>query len=174
LIQALCATSLLSLLAWQAVAQSAMPQPANPQPGSLRMPVASGCLSSPFGPRHAVGPRAPAAFHTGVDLPAPAGGKVFAVAPGQVMGIHKRGPGGLEVVVRHDGFTAIYSHLGRVTPALAEGRGKLAAGEELGVVGRTGVTYGTHLFFEVIVDGKPVDPAPLLGAGFCPAAKTTR
>ncbi len=83
------------------------------------------------------------------------------------MSIHKRGAGGLEVIVRHDGFTAIYSHLGRVTPALAEGKATVAAGEELGVVGRTGVTYGTHLFFEVLVDGHPVDPAPLLNAEPC-------
>ncbi len=131
------------------------------------MPVTSGCLSSPFGPRRRIGPQAPASFHNGVDLPAPAGAGVFAVAEGQVVSIRKRGAGGLEVVVRHAGYTAIYSHLGRVTPALAEGRRALAAGEMLGVVGRTGVTYGTHLFFEVLVEGKPVDPAPLLGAAPC-------
>ena len=140
---------------------------AQPAPGSLRMPVASGCLSSPFGPRRAIGPQAPAMFHTGVDLPAPAGGIVVAVAPGQVASIHKRGAGGLEVVVRHPGYTAIYAHLGSVAPALAEGRTTLAAGDPIGVVGRTGVTYGTHLFFGVLLDGKPIDPAPLLGARAC-------
>ena len=34
--------------------------------------------------------------------------------------------------------------------------GKLAAGEKIGVVGRTGVSYGAHLYFQVDIDGKPV------------------
>ncbi len=38
------------------------------------------------------------------------------------MRIQRKGPGGLEVVVQHDGFVGIYSHLGMVTPALAEGK----------------------------------------------------
>lgn len=150
------AAVLLILLADTATAQPAW-----------RMPVASGCLSSPFGPRHYVGPQAPAGFHPGVDLPAPAGGAVIAVAAGEILSIHKRGAGGLEVAVRHGPYIALYSHLGRVTPSLAEGARHLASGQELGVVGRTGVTYGTHLFFEVMLDGKPIDPAPLLGALPC-------
>ncbi len=133
----------------------------------LHMPVASGCISSPFGPRRAIGPHAPAAFHTGIDLPAPAGGVVTAVAAGTVSGIHRRGPGGLEVVVQHDGFTAIYAHLGRVTPALAEGATHLAPGTPIGVIGRTGITYGTHLFFEILRDNMPIDPAPMLAAKPC-------
>lgn len=53
-----------------------------------------------------------------------------------------------------------YAHLGTVAPALASGKRALAQGEVLGRVGRTGVTYGTHLHFEVWVNGEMVDPAP--------------
>jgi murein DD-endopeptidase MepM/ murein hydrolase activator NlpD len=134
---------------------------------ALLSPVANACISSPFGPRRRIGPHAPAAFHRGVDLPAPAGGAVSAVAAGHVVGIHRLGPGGLQVTVRHDGYTAIYAHLGRVTPGLAEGRTRLAAGQPIGVVGRTGVTYGTHLYFEILVNGQPVDPGPMLGLSHC-------
>ena len=37
------------------------------------------------------------------------------------------------VLVRHDGFEALYAHLGSVTPALAEGKRHVAAGEKIGV-----------------------------------------
>ena len=134
---------------------------ADAPPPPLLPPVAHACVSSPFGNRPPPGPHA-IGFHNGIDLPAPAGGAVTAVAAGQVIGIHRRGPGGLEVLIRHNGFTAIYAHLGRVTPALAMGRSRVAAGEPIGVVGHSGVTYGMHLFFGILVDGRAVDPAPWL------------
>jgi murein DD-endopeptidase MepM/ murein hydrolase activator NlpD len=73
-------------------------------------------------------------------MPAPAGAAVQAVAPGRVIRIQRKGPGGLEVLVQHDGFIGIYSHLGMMTPALAMGKSSLAAGEKIGVVGRSGLT----------------------------------
>ena len=139
---------------------------AGPQ-APLRPPVSSACISSPFGPR--VLPNRPLAgtYHNGVDMPAPAGAAVSATAPGHVIRIQRKGPGGLEVLVQHDGFVGIYSHLGMVTPALAEGKTVVAAGEKLGVVGHSGVTYGMHLYFEMLLDGHPVDPAPYLGVPQC-------
>ncbi len=144
----------------------AVRDPVGPPPASLLPPVAHACISSPFGVRRAPGPHA-IGFHNGIDLPAPAGGPVVTVAPGQVIGIHRRGPGGLEVVVQHNGFVAIYAHLGSVTPALASGRTRLGAGERIGVVGHSGVTYGMHLFFAVLIGGQAVDPAPLLALKRC-------
>jgi murein DD-endopeptidase MepM/ murein hydrolase activator NlpD len=133
----------------------------------LRPPVSSACISSPFGPR--VLPNRPLAgtYHFGVDMPAPAGASVSATGPGHVIRIQRKGPGGLEVVVQHDGFVGIYSHLGMVTPALAEGKTTVAAGEKLGVVGHSGLTYGMHLYFEMLLAGHPVDPAPHLGVPEC-------
>jgi murein DD-endopeptidase MepM/ murein hydrolase activator NlpD len=142
----------------------AWPQPAS---GALRLPVSPACVSSPFGWRHAVGPHAPAGFHNGVDLPAPAGATVRAAAPGRVARIERRGIGGLQVVLQHDGYQTLYAHLGTLTPALAEGKRQVAAGEPIARIGRTGITYGTHLFFEVLANGRPVDAAPLLGVKPC-------
>jgi murein DD-endopeptidase MepM/ murein hydrolase activator NlpD len=143
---------------------AAMPQS---ETATLRSPVASACISSPFGPR--VLPNRPLAgtYHYGIDMPAPAGEAVRAVAPGKVTRIQRKGPGGLEVMVQHDGFVGIYSHLGMVTPALAEGKTALAAGEKLGVVGHSGLTYGMHVYFEMLLSGRPVDPAPYLGVKLC-------
>lgn len=135
---------------------------------ALQLPVSPTCISSPFGWRHAVGPRAPAGMHEGVDLAAPAGAVVRAAAAGRVMAIRRHGMGGLQVLLGHGAWQTLYAHLGSVTPALAEGRRAVAAGEPLGRVGRTGVTYGTHLFFELRVGGVPADPAPWLAVPRCP------
>jgi len=92
---------------------------------------------------------------------------VRAIAAGQVIGIDRRGAGGLEVRVRHNGFTALYSHLGMLAPALLDGKRTLAAGEKIAVVGHSGLTYGPHLYFELIIDGNRVDPAPYLKTTRC-------
>jgi len=86
------------------------------------------------------------------------------------MRIQRKGPGGLEVLVQHDGFVGVYSHLGMVAPTLAEGKTVLAAGEKLGVVGQTGVTFGSHLYFGILRAGQPTDPAPCLGVPLCNGA----
>jgi murein DD-endopeptidase MepM/ murein hydrolase activator NlpD len=133
----------------------------------LSPPVSPACISSSFGPR--VLPNEPAAgsYHYGIDLPAAAGAAVLAIAPGTVIRIQRNGPGGLEMLVQHDGFVGVYSHFGMITPAFADGRRSVAAGDKLGVVGMTGLTSGPHLYFEMILAGKPVDPAPYLNVALC-------
>ena len=130
----------------------------SPQAPALRPPVTPACVSSPFGWRHAVGPHAPAGFHRGIDIPAPAGAIIRAAAAGRVLAIRRMGLGGLWGVLQHSGYQTLYAHLGSVVPALAEGKRVVAAGDPLGRVGRTGITYGTHVFFEMLVGGQPVDP----------------
>jgi murein DD-endopeptidase MepM/ murein hydrolase activator NlpD len=134
---------------------------------SLIRPVAPGCVTSPFGPRYlAVAPVA-GRFHWGADLRAAAGARVLAVADGRIIRIDREGMGGLEVLVQHPGFRALYAHLGMVAPAIADGATRLRAGQWIGRVGRTGLTLGTHLYFEIIIDGHRVDPAPYLGVTAC-------
>jgi murein DD-endopeptidase MepM/ murein hydrolase activator NlpD len=148
----LCAASLLSLAAAAPVLQS-------PAPGT--------CITSPFGARGDGGRKA-SAFHTGIDLRAPAGTWVLAAASGQVAAIRRRGALGLEVDIRlPDGTITRYAHLGAIAPALASGRRRVTTGARIGRAGRTGVTYGAHVHFELRLDGKPVDPAPYLRLGKC-------
>ena len=80
-------TAALSLLC---LAAAPAPPPALPGGIALRLPVPGACISSPFGPRRAVGPHA-ALFHNGVDLPAPAGTWVGAAAAGQVVAVRRLG-----------------------------------------------------------------------------------
>lgn len=87
---------------------------ANAEPQSepiLVPPVSPACISSPFGPRVLANHPQAGTYHRGVDLPAPPGASIVATAPGKVIRIQKKGPGGLEILVQHDGFVAIYSHL---------------------------------------------------------------
>jgi murein DD-endopeptidase MepM/ murein hydrolase activator NlpD len=143
---------------------------AQPAVGEMVLPVRPACVSSPFGNRPAPGPHA-IGFHRGIDLPAAAGAAIYAVADGQVIGIHRRGPGGLELLIAHSGaagrYVSVYAHLGAVAPVLAQGRTAVRAGERIGVVGRSGVIYGTHLYFELMVGGQPVDPAPYFPVSAC-------
>ena len=138
--------------------------------GPLLDPVTPACISSPFGPRVLAARPLAGTFHNGIDLPAPAGAPVRAIAPGEVIRVQRRGPGGLEILVQHSGFIGVYSHLGMITPEIAEGQRTVHGGEKLGVVGHSGLTYGMHLFFGMIVDGRPVDPAPYLGLSLCHGA----
>ena len=159
-VRTLCIVSLLA----GSVAAAAEPALA---PASLPAPVNPACISSPFGPRRLVGPRA-ATFHNGIDFPAPVGAYVHAVAAGEVVAIRRRGAEGLEVDIRHAaGFSTRYAHLGTVTPKLATGERHVAAGESLGRVGRTGVTYGTHVHFELRIGDTLTDPEPYFSVRRC-------
>lgn len=146
---------------------------AQPAPATLSPPVLPACISSPFGPRRQPGPHA-AGFHNGVDFPAPVGALVRAAASGTVLQIRRLGSSGLEVDLRHEDpaghfFVTRYAHLGTVAPALAEGLRRVARGEVLGRVGRSGITYGTHLHFEVRVAGQPIDPEAFFAVARCDA-----
>jgi murein DD-endopeptidase MepM/ murein hydrolase activator NlpD len=134
---------------------------------ALRTPVVPACVSSPFGPRVLANRPLAGTFHDGIDLPAPVGSPVVAVAPGRIIRVQRRGVGGLEILIQHGGFIGVYSHLGLIAPVLAEGRRDIHGGERIATVGRSGLTYGPHLYFGMIVDGRSVDPAPHLNVVPC-------
>jgi murein DD-endopeptidase MepM/ murein hydrolase activator NlpD len=145
------------------------PRAALPQPAEMAItpPVSPACISSPFGPRSL--PNRPLAgkFHNGIDLPAAVGAPVKAVAPGSVIRVQRHGVGGLEMLIQHQGFIGVYSHLGLIAPVIAEGRRTVSEGEKIATVGRSGLTYGAHLYFGMIVDGLAVDPSRYLNIAAC-------
>lgn len=136
-------------------------------------PVAAACVSSPFGPRILANRPLAGTFHNGIDLPAPIGSPVIAIAPGTIIRVQRHGIGGLEVLIQHDGFVGVYSHLGLIAPMVAEGRKTIYGGERIATVGRTGLTYGPHLYFGMIVNGRSVDPAPYINVGPCGSSVVT-
>lgn len=139
-----------------------------PAAAQLVVPVNATCISSAYGPR--ILPNLPEAgtYHNGVDLPARIGTPVYATAAGQLIRIQSTGPGGLEMLIQHGGFIGVYSHLGSTTLIGSS----VAAGQQIGVVGATGVSLGPHLFFGMLFDGhQSVDPRPFLDLPLCGGQK---
>ena len=109
-------------------------------------------------------PRSGGRFHQGNDLFAPAGTAVRAPVSGSVELISGV-IGGLQFwLTGDDGSTYIGTHLERFAQA-----GDVTAGTIIGYVGTTGNAVGSdpHLHFEILVDGSPVNPYPVLERNGC-------
>lgn len=95
-------------------------------------------------------------FHTGVDISRPAGTEVFSWQEGVVAHKGWKGKYGLTVDILHEnGLVSRYAHLKQA--AVVSGQ-PVAAGQLVGLIGRTGRTTGPNLHFEILVDGKRSDP----------------
>lgn len=123
------------------------------------LPVA-GEISSPFGVRSDPFTGAPR-FHAGVDVAAPRGTAIRAVADGEVVfSGWRRGGAGRVVEVRHaDGLVTSYAHAQRT---LVQAGQHVVAGEVLATVGSSGRASGPHLHLAATHDGQPIDPAEIL------------
>ncbi len=100
------------------------------------------------------------AFHAGVDIAAKSGTRVLATAPGRVEAVGEHPRLGRYVMIAYlDGSVGTYGHLKRITVATDQA---VRRGEVVGAVGSTGRSTGPHLDFALKVDGRPVDPLPLL------------
>lgn len=128
--------------------------------GRLPLPV-PGRIESGFG--KVLEPR----FNTvtlrrGIDIRAPAGTAVRAVAPGAVAWTGwLRGYGNVVIVDHGDGYHSVMAHLAEVTRELGA---HVFEGDVVGTVGDTGSLQGPVLYFELRRQGLAVDPAPWLGA----------
>lgn len=127
--------------------------------GTFMMPV-SGKISSYFGYRKHPYRRISRTFHTGVDIPARTGTPIRSVAAGRVIYSGWRSGYGLMVEVDHgNGMSTVYAHCSRLSVKLGQTVGN---GQSVGQVGRTGITTGSHLHFEVRRKGAVVDPMRFL------------
>jgi septal ring factor EnvC (AmiA/AmiB activator) len=92
----------------------------------------------------------------GIDIRAPKGAPVRAVAAGRVA--HAgwfRGYGNLIILDHGDGFHTLVAHLQSMRTAMGE---EVDAGAVLGSVGESGSLKGPYLYFEIREKGRPVDP----------------
>lgn len=97
--------------------------------------------------------------HKGVDLAAKEGSLVFSVLDGHINDIGYNSELGNYVKIRHkDGFESIYGHLSRVVGSFSLGT-RVAQGDIVGLVGKTGLATGAHLHFGVKKEGDYIDPA---------------
>jgi murein DD-endopeptidase MepM/ murein hydrolase activator NlpD len=123
--------------------------------GRLPRP-AEGPVVTPFG--RVVDPRFnTVTSHPGVDIRAPRGAPVRAVAPGRV--VHAgwfRGYGNLVIVEHGDGYHTLVAHLGSMSTAVGE---DVDRGSVLGSAGEEGAAGGEGVYFEIRERQRPVDPA---------------
>jgi peptidoglycan hydrolase FlgJ len=119
---------------------------------------AEGRVTSGFGIRHDPITGRPA-FHGGIDVAAPQGSAIHAVAGGEVVFSGRRGRAGNVVDVRDGDIVSTYAHVQRT---LVRAGQKVAAGDVLATVGSTGRSTGPHVHFAVTRGGQTVDPAAVL------------
>ncbi len=123
------------------------------EPEVWLLPLQGYDFNSPYGVRWGK-------LHTGVDLVATEGTPYVAIHDGTVERAGWFGGYGYTVIVRHaDGSEAIYGHSSALT--VKQGQ-QVKAGDQLGLVGNTGHSYGSHLHLEIHVKGEPLDPVPWL------------
>jgi murein DD-endopeptidase MepM/ murein hydrolase activator NlpD len=99
-------------------------------------------------------------FHQGLDISTEKGQPVYATADGQVEAASYTGDYGNLIVLRHDfGLTTRYGHLSafKVNPGATVHRGDV-----IGFVGSTGRSTGAHLHYEILANGKLINPLQLL------------
>ncbi|MEW6321194.1 MAG: peptidoglycan DD-metalloendopeptidase family protein [Acidobacteriota bacterium] len=96
-------------------------------------------------------------FHAGVDLKAAYGADVPSVSEGTVAFAGEQGAYGLTVVVDHGGgLTTRYAHLSAVTVQTGD---RVDGGMVVGRVGQSGRATAAHLHFEVLHQGRRLDPS---------------
>ena len=116
--------------------------------------------AAPPKPAPAPPPPPPQLFmHTGLDLLANIGTPIHAAAGGLVVGARPNGLYGNWIRIDHPGkLITVYGHLSRFAPGIEPGA-VVAPGDVIGFVGSTGRSTGAHLHFELLTDGRPVNPA---------------
>ena len=97
--------------------------------------------------------------HMGIDLPQAGGTPVLAAADGAVVAVGYSAEDGNCILLQHGSMTTKYAHLQEYTVEPGE---TVSAGDQIGLVGRTGMATGDHLHFEVALDGTRVDPLDYL------------
>jgi murein DD-endopeptidase MepM/ murein hydrolase activator NlpD len=116
-----------------------------------------GEITTYFGEVDRLSPRG----HSGLDIAAPEGTPVVAADRGEVLKAYwnKDGYGGLIIIAHPSGYETWYGHLDSFD--VEQGQ-QVKRGEQIGLMGSTGFSTGSHLHFEVRQDGQLRDPLAFL------------
>ena len=98
--------------------------------------------------------------HDGLDIGSPPGTPIASPAAGRVVLASSGGDYGKHVMLDHgNGVRSLYGHLKKLEVKTGQ---KVEKGQVIGLVGSTGRSTGPHLHYEVLVQGKPVNPRGFL------------
>ncbi len=115
-----------------------------------------GYITSDYGWRRHPFNRRKMEWHRGIDIASWPGAPIIATADGTVKFAGWRGGYGLTVIIRHEyGFETHYAHLSRIKTRTGK---RVKRGEIIGYLGRTGLTTGYHLHYEIRIGLKDVNP----------------
>jgi murein DD-endopeptidase MepM/ murein hydrolase activator NlpD len=120
---------------------------------------AHGWLSGSFGGRRDPFTGRPG-FHQGIDISTDRGQPVYATADGTVASAGRAGEYGNLVVLSHAfGLSTRYGHLSRFNVGVGQ---PIKRGDIIGYVGSTGRSTGSHLHYEILLNGRLINPLQLL------------
>ncbi len=123
----------------------------------VRKPVSNAIMRSGFGIRHD-----PILgfikMHTGVDWAAPYGTPIFAAGNGVVERAEREGGYGNYIRLKHNnGYETAYGHMSAFAKGMEPGK-RVRQGQVIGFVGSTGHSTGPHVHYEILINGRFVDP----------------
>ncbi len=96
-------------------------------------------------------------MHAAIDISNRTGTPIYATADGKVVEVGRQGGLGNMVVIDHGyGFKTRYAHLKQATVKKGQ---RVSRGEQIALMGNTGHSTGPHLHYEVIRNGKKLNPA---------------
>jgi len=101
-------------------------------------------------------------LHAGIDLPTSPGTPVSPVMAGMVTGVEfgRFGYGNKVVIAHKNGYSSLYAHLSKVSVSAGD---SVTTNSIIGESGNTGRSTGPHLHLEIHLEGKAINPAPILG-----------
>jgi murein DD-endopeptidase MepM/ murein hydrolase activator NlpD len=123
----------------------------------VRKPLSDGIMRSGFGSRnHPI--LGYMKQHTGVDWGASMGTPIFASGNGTIVTAGWEGGYGKYIRIRHaNGYETAYGHMSAFARGMEPGK-KVRQGQVIGYVGSTGLSTGAHLHYEIMINGRFVDP----------------
>ncbi len=123
----------------------------------FRFPIAEGFpRTSPYGTRRSYNGGPVSSFHAGSDWGAPSGAPILAPAPGVIVLAEPLFVRGGAVIIDHG--AGVYSNFWHMSQIDVKPGDVVQMGEQLGLVGTTGLSTGAHLHWEIRVNAVAVDP----------------
>jgi len=122
-------------------------------------PVGNASFTSAFGVRSDPF-RATKAMHAGIDLAGPTGTSIYATADAYVGRVGRVGGYGNLIELEHG--KSIQTRYGHLSSILVRPGQHVKRGDLIGRMGSTGRSTGSHLHYEVRVDGRAVNPIPFM------------